>query len=159
MAGMGKWKGKYDSGRKYNTSWEEKFLWLTKASDGTEHAFCKLCKVQLAPKLSRIAEHEKTKGHESRVAASSHCRALPFAVVSKGNSNRDLETTKRTEIELAATIACHCSTSTVDHLGEFMRKNGKGSNLAKLQVHHTKCSKVQEKKEVALQCGNTLHLR
>ena len=67
-------KGDENNGRKYNTSWEEKFVWLTKASDGSENAFGKLCKTQLAPKASRSTEHVKTKGHVSRVKATSGSR-------------------------------------------------------------------------------------
>lgn len=31
-----KWKGSYESGRRYNKAWENKHPWVTKASDGTE---------------------------------------------------------------------------------------------------------------------------
>ncbi|KAK7072331.1 hypothetical protein SK128_027179, partial [Halocaridina rubra] len=66
MATRPKWKGSYGSGRKYNKSWEEKFFWVKRASEGSEDAYCKLCKTTIPPKVSRLADHEKTKGHSSR---------------------------------------------------------------------------------------------
>ena len=53
----GKWKVTYDSGRKYNKSWEYKFFWVSKAADGTENAFCKLCRTQVAPRAPRLTDH------------------------------------------------------------------------------------------------------
>lgn len=64
---MPKWKGSYDSSRKYNKSWEEKYFWVSKASDESENVVCTLCKTQIAPKVSRLADHEKTKGHVRRL--------------------------------------------------------------------------------------------
>ncbi|XP_042212509.1 SCAN domain-containing protein 3-like [Homarus americanus] len=49
------------------------------------------------------------------------------------------------ELEFAVAISCHCSTASVDHLGELMKKNGKGSELENLQLHRTKCSKLLSK--------------
>lgn len=135
MATKSKWKGSYDSGRKYNKAWEEKFVWVKKASEGSEDAFCKLCKTTIAPKVSRLAAHEKTKGHSSRVSASSKCQTLPVKFFRKQDNEK-----KRVELELAVAIACHCSTASVDHLGEIVKRNGKGSDLENIQLHRTKCS-------------------
>lgn len=137
-----RWKERYDRGRKYNTSWEEKFAWVTRASDGSENALCKLCKTQIAPKANRLTEHEKSKGHVSRVKAASGSRGLPEMFSPRGREN---EEKKRVELELAVAVSCHCSTSSVDHLGELMRKNGKGSELQSIQLHRTKCTKLIHK--------------
>ncbi|KAK8388376.1 hypothetical protein O3P69_020400 [Scylla paramamosain] len=40
---MSKWKGSYESGRTYHAEWEKEFPWVTKAKDGTQQAYCKLC--------------------------------------------------------------------------------------------------------------------
>ena len=133
---MPKWKGSYDSGRRYNKSWEERFVWVSKA-DGSENAFCKLCRVQVAPKVSRLADHEKSKGHSNRVNSAKNTMQISFTRTKIAE-----EKTKKLEIELAVAISCHCSTLAVDHLGEFMQKNGKGSALEDLQLHRTKCSKL-----------------
>lgn len=92
MASATKWKEQYDSGRKYNRSWEEKFVWVTKASDGSENAFCKLCKTQLTPRASRLTEHEKSKGHVSRVKAASGSRALREMFSPRGRENEEKKT-------------------------------------------------------------------
>ena len=62
---------------------------------------------------------------------------MPFARTQKLG-----EKTQKLEIELAVAISCHCSTVSVDHLGEFMKKNGKGSDLEHMKLHRTKCSKL-----------------
>ncbi|XP_076049662.1 uncharacterized protein LOC143030398 [Oratosquilla oratoria] len=49
---------------------------------------------------------------------------------------------KQAELELAVAVYCHCSTSSVDHIGEMIKKNGKGSILGKINLHRTKCSKL-----------------
>lgn len=42
-----KWKGAYDSGRKYHKEWESEFLWLRKVDDGSDKAYCKYCGLTL----------------------------------------------------------------------------------------------------------------
>jgi hypothetical protein len=62
-----KWKGSHESGRKYSKAWESKFCWVSKASDGTENAFCKLCHITVKPKTSNLTNHEKSAKHMQRV--------------------------------------------------------------------------------------------
>lgn len=52
------------------------------------------------------------------------------------------EAVKKTELELAVAVCCHCSVKTIDHLGEIIKKNGKGSNLGSINLYRTKCSKL-----------------
>ncbi|KAG7163211.1 hypothetical protein Hamer_G002301 [Homarus americanus] len=92
------------------------------------------CRDQIAPKASRLADHEKSKGHSSTVAASSMCRALPVMTAPR---KRDSENKKRVEFEFAVAISSHCSTASVHHLGEMMK-----SELENLQLHRTKCNKL-----------------
>lgn len=108
-----KWKASYDSGRKYNKTWESKFSWLSKASDGSEDAFCKLCHVVIKPKQSNLTKHEKSEKHTQRVKALTSVK--PIHVV--GNPTITDEV-KAAEIELAVTMACHSSIQTIDHLGD-----------------------------------------
>lgn len=51
------------------------------------------------------------------------------------------------ELKLAAHIACHASTKTIDHLGELLKDvgKGKGSALNDIRLHRTKCSKLISK--------------
>ena len=39
-------------------------------------------------------------------------------------------------------MACHSAIMTIDHLGEVITKNGKGSKLEKLKLHRRKCTKI-----------------
>ena len=34
-----KWKGHYDSARKYKPEWQKKFPWVRQAMDGTDQAY------------------------------------------------------------------------------------------------------------------------
>jgi len=49
-----KWKSSYDEGQKYNSNWEKTFLWLKKASDGSEDAYCKLCHTTIITRYSNF---------------------------------------------------------------------------------------------------------
>eukprot|EP00112_Aurelia_sp_Birch-Aquarium-sp1_P021948 Seg6031.2 transcript_id=Seg6031.2/GoldUCD/mRNA.D3Y31 product="SCAN domain-containing protein 3" pseudo=true protein_id=Seg6031.2/GoldUCD/D3Y31 len=135
-----KWKGHYDTGRKYSKSWEVKFTWVSKASDGTENAFCKLCRASIQPRASNLANHEKSEKHVRRVKDTSATRKLQVVHVSKEEDD-----VKRIEIELATIISCHSAILTIDHLGEVIARNGKGSKLEKIKLHRSKCSKLVTK--------------
>ena len=62
-----KWKGSYESGRKYNKAWGSKYSWVSKASDGTENVLCKLCHTTIKPKASNLTNREQTGKHVERV--------------------------------------------------------------------------------------------
>lgn len=57
-------------------------------------------------------------------------------------SPRAPDDVKRAELEIATAICCHSSTVAVDHIGEVIKRNGKGSTLGKISIHRTKCSKI-----------------
>lgn len=132
-----KWKGSYESGRKYSKAWESKFSWVSKASDATENAFCKLCHTTIKPKASNLTNHEKTDKHIQRVKLSTTMK--PIQVVRAPRASDEL---KITEIELAVSIACHSALSTIDHLGEVISRNATGSKLENLKLHRRKCTKI-----------------
>ena len=46
---------------------------------------------------------------------------------------------KTAELEIATTVACHMAILAIDHLGEVVAKDGKGSCLQDLKLHRTKC--------------------
>jgi len=52
---------------------------------------------------------------------------------------------KRAEIEISATIACHCSVMTIDHPGEILVRHGSGSCLGSMKLHRTKCAAIIKK--------------
>ena len=66
MASSSKWKGDDDDGaRKYKTSWEKQYTWLTE--DGQGNSYCKICRKKIIPKLYSIARHEKTGEHCGKI--------------------------------------------------------------------------------------------
>jgi hypothetical protein len=132
-----KWKGSYDSGRKYSKAWESKFSWVSKASDGTENAFCKLCHTTIKPKTSNLTNHEKSTKHMQRVKLSTTME--PIQVVRTPRASDELKTT---EIELAVSIACHSALLTIDHLGKVISRNATGSKLEDLKLRRRKCTKI-----------------
>lgn len=52
------------------------------------------------------------------------------------------EALKLAEIKLVLNNAAHGSLKTIDHLCEMLKDIGKGSQLTKLRLHRTKCSKI-----------------
>lgn len=133
---MPKWKSFYDSQRKYKCEWERTYLWVKEAPDGTGDAYCKLCLCNLNPRLYILQKHEKTEKHKKRQYVIKTAR--PVTVYPSGPS----EEVKKAELELAVAITCHCSIRSVDHLGEIMKKHGKGSTLGNITLHRTKCSRL-----------------
>lgn len=49
---------------------------------------------------------------------------------------------KTSDIKLTLYIAAHSSIKSIDHLSELLKNIGKGSKLAGLRLHRTKCSKL-----------------
>jgi hypothetical protein len=45
---------------------------------------------------------------------------------------------KKAELKLAAMAVCHTSFNAVDHIGEILCEEGKGSYLEKIKLHRTK---------------------
>ena len=56
--------------RKYRPTWEREFPFISKAPDGSEYAYCKLCRDYLAPKVNDIRKHMYTMKHRKRAIAS-----------------------------------------------------------------------------------------
>jgi hypothetical protein len=47
---------------------------------------------------------------------------------------------KEAEIKLVASMACHASISSVDHVGEVIKESGTGSVWADCCLHQSKCA-------------------
>lgn len=127
----------YDDNRKYLESWEKEFTWLTSVtSQGVKLPFCKLCRKSLQPHCGTLAKHAQGAQHKEVFKSASVSKTLNFLKKKPGLSD-DL---KRIELELALATCCHCPTLAIDHLGEVIKKNGKGSTLEHLRLHRTKCT-------------------
>lgn len=132
---MPKWKTCSDEQRKYKPEWEKTFLWIKEAPDGKGDAYCKLCSCNLNPRVYILQKHEQTDKHKKKQSCLKSTKGLTF-------TPSPSEAVKKTELELAVAVCCHCSMKTIDHLGEIIKKNGKGSNLGSINLHRTKCSKL-----------------
>ena len=132
-----KWKCFCDAGRKFNKCWETKFIWVRKASDRTENAYCKLCRCTMQPKLSNLAKHEKSEKQTRRLTDQTSSRPLPVVRIATKEDE-----VKRAEIELALTISCHSAITMINHLGELITRNANGSKLEKIKLHKAKCSEI-----------------
>ena len=137
-----KWKGHYDSGRKYNKAWESKFQWVSKASDGTDNAYCKLCRALVQPRASTLGTHEKAEKRVRRMQDTASCRTVPVIRIAKEDDQ-----VKEAEIELSVTVVCHSAILTMDDLGEVIVKNRKGSKLETIKLPLRKCTKIISKVE------------
>ncbi len=74
--------------RKYRPAWEREFPFISKAPDGSEYAYCKLCRDYLAPKVNDIRKHMYTMKHRKRAIASG-LNVKQDAVTLVGNQGGD----------------------------------------------------------------------
>ena len=113
------------------------YPWVTKAPDGSENSFCRLCHAIMQPRRSAVVAQEKTKKHQQKVRGAAS--TLPLPVV---RTQRVAENVRHAELQLTIFTACHMSFQVVDHLGEVIAHNGEGSPLGRIKLHCTKCSKL-----------------
>ncbi|KAK6168647.1 hypothetical protein SNE40_019839 [Patella caerulea] len=123
--------------RESKSLWEKQYAWLTEVEG---NMYCKICRKKIIPKLYSIARHEKTDEHCGKIKNKQTMR--PLNVSSTPRRPGIDKSVKCAEIQMAVSMACHCSISAIDHIGEIVGKYGQGSTLQKMQLHKTKCSKV-----------------
>lgn len=131
---MSKWKGNYDSARKFKSEWQKDHPWVKKATDG-ESAFCTFCRINITPRLSNLKHHEDSVKHKKQTSMISQNRKISTA---REKLNED--EVKRMELQFAVAITCHSAIMAIDHFGEIIVQHGKGSKLEKMKLHRTKCS-------------------
>lgn len=134
---MGKWKTSYSAGRSYKEDWEKKFSWLTK-KDGS--CYCKLCKCAIVTtKKSNLNLHEKTEKHRkaSQSVLKSDCKVMKNFFIPS-----ECDNVKVFEIKYFVGVACHSSSSSVDHLTDIVRESSKGIFLGNVKMHRTKCTAI-----------------
>ena len=67
-------------------------------------------------------------------------RALPFK-----SSPAIASEVKRLELKLAVMTVCHTSFNAIDHIGEILKEEGKGSTFEKIKLHRTKTTALCQK--------------
>ncbi|KAK3756693.1 hypothetical protein RRG08_013958 [Elysia crispata] len=130
-----KWKGSYENSRQYNPKWKKEFSWLSKNSNGD--AYCKYCHCSVAPKHTNIKQHKNSVKHKSKAPAYLQKK---LEVISTPRVPKVSDDVKTAELQLAVAMACHCSISAIDHLGDIIVKHGAGSTLGNIKIHRTKCT-------------------
>ncbi|RUS85703.1 hypothetical protein EGW08_006497 [Elysia chlorotica] len=96
-----KWKGAYESNRKYQKHWENTFPWVKKAADGSENAFCKYCHCLVMPKTSTLERHESTMKHKNRVPSPMEKGLLKVTKTPRDGAHSFSRDEKKAEIEIA----------------------------------------------------------
>ena len=99
-------KGKCYS-RKYRREWERDHPWVREAGDGTGNAFCKACHKSFLPKKNILDTHAKSVEHKNHIQAISGTKTIAAWTAPK--TDQVSSETKKSEILLAAAMACHCS--------------------------------------------------
>jgi hypothetical protein len=127
-----KGKASYDSSRKYRSKWEEIFVWVQKAADGSEAAYCKLCHCNILPRISNLSDHEKSEKHKRRTPLQGQTQ-----LNARNTPRQDMD---KVELQIAVSMTCRCAIRTVDHLSEIMVAHGHGSTLEHIKLHRSKCA-------------------
>ncbi|KAK3918791.1 Zinc finger MYM-type protein 1, partial [Frankliniella fusca] len=106
---------------------------------GQPEAYCKACEKPLRAQHADLLKHSKTGVHKSKAAGFN--RSTQPSLHNYGCVEVS-EPVKHAEMKLAVFVAAHASVKTMDHLGELLSELGKGSPLANVKCHRTKCSKL-----------------
>lgn len=133
-----RWKSFYDSSRKFKTEWQKKYPWIQKATDGSDDAYCSICRANITPKLSNIGKHEQSAKHNKNANLIQRNAKITLKPAKQDNDIKEME------LQVALAVTCHTSIMAVDHLNEIMVKYGKGSRMEHMKLHRTKCSRLIE---------------
>jgi hypothetical protein len=130
-----KWRASYDSNRKYSNKWEETFVWVQKAADGSEAAYCKLCHCNILPRISNLSNHEKSEKRKRRTPLKGHTQLNV-----RETARQVMDKVKAVELQIAVSMTRHCAKRTVDHLSETIIAHGHGSTTEHIKLHRSKCA-------------------
>lgn len=115
-----KWKPCYDGSRKYK---ESMFLWLKKGGEDKQPYCCSIIEQK-----SSLCDHVKTIKHKSKVSPLCQHQLLMIRV------STVYVKTKKTELQMAVAVACHCTILAVDHIGEISTNDGKQNQMNRINV-------------------------
>jgi hypothetical protein len=130
-----KWKASYNSNRKYCGKWEETFVWVWKAADGSQATYYKLCHCNILPRISNLSNHEKSEKHKRRTPLQGETQLNV-----RKTPRPDMDKVKAAELQIAVSMVCHCAIRAVDHLSEIMTAYGHGSTLQYIKLRRSKCA-------------------
>ncbi|CAI6357873.1 unnamed protein product [Macrosiphum euphorbiae] len=137
--------GKIEKLRKYRKSWENELWakgWLAPAdstANTVAEAYCKVCRSFLRAHVTDLKRHAKTKIHSDNMVQLNPMKkdqSVLSNIVKISNEQKIID------LKLAVYVSTHTSIMSVDHLGEILKVLGKGTALANLKLHRTKCSSL-----------------
>jgi len=99
-------------------------VWVQKAADGSEEAYCKLCHCNILPRISNLSNLEKSEKHKRRTPLQGQTRLNV-----RKTPRQDMDKVKAVELQTVVCMTCHYVIRTVDHLSEIMIAHGRGSTL------------------------------
>ena len=95
--------------------------WVKRAEDGSDNVFCSFCKVNINPKLYNLKQHEDSTKHKNVTGAISSNRKITMVL------REENEILKKIELKFVVAITCHCAIRSIDHIGEIIVQNNRGS--------------------------------
>ncbi|XP_015378338.1 PREDICTED: uncharacterized protein LOC107172562, partial [Diuraphis noxia] len=116
--------------------------WLAPAdstANTVAEAYCKVCRSFLRAHLTDLKRHAKTKIHSDNMVQLNPMKkdqSVLSNIVKISNEQKIID------LKLAVYVSTHTSIMSVDHLGEILKVLGKGTALANLKLHRTKCSSL-----------------
>ena len=120
-SGYGKVESIVRFGKKIPKRVVERILWAKESPEGSGSAYCKLCKSSIVPRKHSLKQHEDTERHKKRVPDPKLAPRISI-------SNSETDEVKKAEIEIAVSLCCHCSLSSIDHLGDVFKKTWQGKH-------------------------------
>jgi hypothetical protein len=81
-------------------------------------------------KLDIVRDYANRKRHKARPPYSNENAQLPLKPLTMISQE-----VKKVELKLTALAVCHTSFNALNHIGEIVGEEGKGSNLRKIKLH------------------------
>ncbi|XP_017483979.1 PREDICTED: uncharacterized protein LOC108372741 [Rhagoletis zephyria] len=134
--------------RIYRQQWEKEPWaegWLTSignaptAYQSPNGAWCKLCRINLAPHKKDLKRHSETEKHKGKIKTPTQNTLTNYGYVDAVATQKS----KILDIKLAVFIAKHAAVTAIDHLSELLKSIDQNKVLFEnLKLHRTKCSGI-----------------
>ena len=118
----------YESNRKHLKAWETSYPWCGPSPNKPKQTYCKVCSANLAPSMSSLHRHAKSKTHNERMKSISNHRYTLVSYTHEIQRRQNVPASlRKAELRFALTVACHCPMLTIDYLNDNI-KNHAGQN-------------------------------
>jgi len=131
-----KWQASYDN-ISTEANGKKHFVWVQKAADRPEAAYCKLYHCNILPRISNFSNHEILEKHKWRTLLQDQTRLNV-----RKTPRQDNDIVKAIELGIAVSMTCHCAIRTVDHLSEITITHGHERTLEHIKLRSSKCGRL-----------------